>query len=178
MIQLAALTLLLCLGLAVPAVTQTAPVRFAAPVISVAGGDTITVLAKDTQQVRIRLYGIACPERGLKFWSRAKQATSDAAFGKTVTVQPLDTDSDGRMLALVFMPGGKSLNEYLLREGMAWVYQKYCTREDICEPFRRLEKAAKLQKRGMWEDKTPVPQQDWLLLPGGGRSSVPGSAPR
>jgi len=69
---------------------------------------------------------------------------------------------------LFFMPGGKSLNEHLIREGLAWVYQKYCTQEDICAPLIRLEKAAKEQKRGMWEDKAPVPQQDWMLFPGGG----------
>jgi len=160
-----AIALLLCLAIAVPALA--APAQFTGLVIAIANGNTITVLTKDKQQIKILLYGIDCPERGHKFWSRAKQTSSDAVFGKNVTVQPMDTNRDGRTAAVVFIPGGKSLSEHLVREGLAWVYPKYCTQEDICAPLRRLEKAAKLQKRGMWEGKAPVPQQDWMILPGG-----------
>ena len=160
----AALSLFLCLALAVPALAAPS---FTAPVISVADGNTITVLTKDKQQSKIHLYGIDCPERGREFWSRAKQATSDAVFGKNATVQPLDTVRSGHTTAVVIMPGGKSLNEHLVREGLAWVNQQHCTQEDICAPLRRLEKAAKLQQRGIWRDKTPVPQQDLMIFPGG-----------
>jgi len=169
------LAVILCLAAATPmlAADQT---RFTAPVIFVSDGVTLTVLSK--QQIKIRLYGIDCQERGREFWSRTKQVTSDAVLGKTVTVQPMDTDHDGRSVGVVFMPGGQSLNAHLVRDGLAWVDQKYCTREDICAPLRKLETAAKLQKLGMWQDKTPVPQEDWMLLPGGGGPSIPGGAPR
>jgi endonuclease YncB( thermonuclease family) len=52
------LLLLLALGAHTPAVT-----RYSATAVSVADGDTITVL-KDHQQIRIRLDGIDCPEGG------------------------------------------------------------------------------------------------------------------
>ena len=149
--------LLLCLL----ATLAFATLQFAGHVISVADGDTITVLTADKQQVKIRLYGIACPEGGQAFGNRAKQATSDAVFGKTVTIQPMDIDRYGRTAAVVYMPDGKSLNEHLVREGMAWVYTKYCKQEDICGQLRKLENTVKMGKRGLWTDKAPVPPWEW-----------------
>ena len=171
------LSVIICLAIATP-ILAADHAQFTAPVISVADGVTLTLLTKDKQQIKIRLYGIACQERGREFWSRAKQTTSDAVLGKTVTVQPMDTVHDGRTAAVVFMAGGKSLNEHLVREGLAWVYQQDCTQENICAPLRKLEKAAKAQKHGLWADKTPAAPQEWMLLPGGGGPSLPGSAPK
>lgn len=82
---------------------------FSAKVIGVSDGDTITVL-RDRTQVRVRLHGIDAPETGQPFASRAKQAASDLAFSKTVTVHPVDTDRYGRTVAEVFLPDGRSLS--------------------------------------------------------------------
>ena len=173
----AILSILLCLASAT-SIFAADHAPFTAPVISVADGLTLTALNKDKQQVKIRLYGIACQERGRTFWSRAKQSTSDAVFGKTVTVRPMDTDRDGRTVAVVLLPDGKPLQEHLVREGVAWVDQQGCTQGDICAPLRNLEKAARTQKRGLWADNTPVAPQEWILLPGVGGPSLPGGAPR
>jgi len=133
--------------------------HFTGAVISVADGNTITLLSRDKQQVKIRLYGIDCLERNRLFGARAKQAASDAVLGKSVTVLPINTDNDGRMVAVVLMPGDKSLNEHLVRNGMALVNPQLCTQKEICEPLRKLEQAARSQRRGLWADKDPVPSQ-------------------
>ena len=171
------LPVILFLAIASPALASD-QAQFTAPVISVADGRTLTVLTRDKQQIKIRLYGIDCQERGREFWSHAKRSTSDAVLGKTVTVQPMDRDPDGRTVAVVRMPGGKSLNEHLVREGLAWVLQQDCTQENICALLRKMEKGAKAQKLGLWTDKTPAAPQGWMLLPGGAAPSMPGSAPR
>jgi endonuclease YncB( thermonuclease family) len=54
---------------------------YAARVIGIADGDTITVLTADKTQHRIRLNGIDAPETGQDFGSRAKQAASELSFG-------------------------------------------------------------------------------------------------
>jgi len=172
-----ALAFLICLALAVPAYSAE---YCAGVVISVANGDTLSVLTKDKQQVKIRLYGIDCPERNRHFGTHAKQATSDAVFGKHVTFQPISTDSYGRMVAIVLMSGGKSLNEHLVRNGMASVNPQSCTQNEICEPLKKLEQATKAQRRGLWADKDKMPLQDgaeglvWrpLTNSGGGRSGM------
>jgi len=153
--------LVLLLALAIPYLAFSAPPsQFTAIVTAVVNGDTITVLTRDKQQVKIRLYGIDCPERNRHFGARAKQAASDAVFGKNVTIQPINTDSYGRMVAVVLMPGGKSLNEHLVRNGMASVNPQFCTQKEICEPLRKLEQAARGQRHGLWADKDQKPPQD------------------
>ncbi len=37
--------------------------------------------------MKVRLYGIDCPERGQPFGGKARQLTSELAFGKVVTVR-------------------------------------------------------------------------------------------
>jgi endonuclease YncB( thermonuclease family) len=51
--------------------------------------------------------------------------------------------------------------------------------ESICAPLRKLEKAARAQKRGMWADRTSAAPREWTLIPGGAApAGMPGSAPR
>ena len=50
-------------------------------VVSVADGDTITVL-RDKELARIQLYGIDCPEGGQAFGKKAKQLTPRWSMGR------------------------------------------------------------------------------------------------
>jgi micrococcal nuclease len=92
---------------------------FSGKVVGVSDGDTITVL-RDRTPIKVRLHGIDAPEAGQDFGSRAKQAASELAFGKVVTIQPRDTDRYGRTVALVVLPDGWTLNHELVRSGFAW----------------------------------------------------------
>jgi endonuclease YncB( thermonuclease family) len=123
-------------------------------VVGVADGDTITVL-RDKQQVRIRFYGIDCPEGGQAFSKKAKQFTSDKVFGKVVEVEPVDVDRYGRTVALVAV-FRRLVNEELVNAGFAWVYTRYCDRP-ICERWKVLEQEAREANRGLWADPNPIP---------------------
>ena len=70
-------------------------------VVSVADGDTITVLV-DRTQIKVRLAEIDAPERRQPFGTRAKQAMSKLVFGKTVGVVTVDRDRYGRTVGQVF----------------------------------------------------------------------------
>ncbi|MBE8721178.1 thermonuclease family protein [Sphingobacterium pedocola] len=70
-------------------------------VIRIADGDTITLLDSTNTQVRIRLYGIDCPENGQDFANIAKRFTSDLCFSKIVTVEVKDIDRYGRTVLLL-----------------------------------------------------------------------------
>lgn len=59
-------------------------------VISVADGDTVTILVGKTQH-RVRLHGVDCPNSGQTFRIRAKQFTADKTFGTRVSATVLDT---------------------------------------------------------------------------------------
>src|SRR6185437_15999166 len=89
---------------------QGAAADFPARVVGISDGDTLTVLTADRRQVKVRLHGTAAPETGQDFGSRAKQAASELAFGKQVTVRERDKDRYGRTVAEVILPDGHSLN--------------------------------------------------------------------
>lgn len=87
-------------------------------VISVADGDTITILDSSNKQHKIRLYGIDTPEKKQAFGKAAKQHTSRITYKKNATVKAYDTDRYGRTVGLVIV-GGTNVNESLIRAGLA-----------------------------------------------------------
>src|SRR5690349_3474309 len=80
-------------------------------VVSIADGDTFTILTEDKEQVKIRLYGVDCPEKKQDFGTKAKQFTSNLCFGKVVNAQVKNNDRYGRKIALVILPNGRIVNK-------------------------------------------------------------------
>ena len=136
-------------------------------VIGVIDGDSITVL-HDGRQEQIRLWGIDCPEKGQDFGTKAKQATSILVFGKVVGVEPVTTDRYGRTVAFVRV-GNTLVNEELIRQGIAWVFTRYCDRP-ICQGWKGLEEEARKAKRGLWSMGNPV--APWEFRKGRGKGGV------
>ena len=125
-------------------------------VVGITEGDTITVLnSKTLKDVKIRLYGIDCPEGGQAFSKRAKQFTSKMVFGKVVEVGAITVDHYGRTVSLVYVEG-KGVCDELIRAGLAWVYYLYCNLP-ICAEWKNLEAEAKEAKRGLWSEHNPIP---------------------
>ncbi|OJW21141.1 MAG: hypothetical protein BGO49_24310 [Planctomycetales bacterium 71-10] len=131
---------------------------YPAKVVGVSDGDTLTVLTAEKRQVKIRLHGIDAPESGQDFGQRAKQAASELAFGKAVTIRPVDTDRYGRTVAEVTLPDGRSLNRELTREGCCWWYRAYAPND---RTLASLEAQAKAAKRGLWSQPGAIPPWDW-----------------
>jgi micrococcal nuclease len=123
-------------------------------VVGVSDGDTITVM-HDGKGEKIRTYGIDCPEGHQDFGSKAKQFTSDMVFGKVVDVRKMDTDRYGRTVGIVTV-NGKTLNEELLKSGMAWFFNKYC-KESFCGQWKQYEEKARSGKVGLWSVPNPIP---------------------
>lgn len=64
---------------------------FAGKVVGITDGDSIEVLS-GTTPAKIRLNGIDCPESHQGFGQKAKAFTSEAAFGKIVSVKDFGQD--------------------------------------------------------------------------------------
>jgi endonuclease YncB( thermonuclease family) len=125
-------------------------------VVGITDGDTITVLnSKKLKDVKIRLYGIDCPEGEQAFSKRAKQFTSKIVYGKVVEVKVMATDRYGRTVAMIYTDK-TLLNEELIKAGLAWVYWQYCG-HPICESWKGLQIGARMDKRGLWADPDPIP---------------------
>ncbi len=128
-------------------------------VVGINDGDTITILV-ESKQLRIRLFGIDCPEKGQPFGKAAKQRVSTLCYDTHVSVQKKGTDSFGRTLGFVFLEDGRNLNHLLVDEGLAWWYRKYAPRDS---QLKHAEEAAKKERRGLWSDKNPVPPWEYRV---------------
>jgi len=128
-------------------------------VVGISDGDTITVLTEDKREMKIRLYGVDCPEKGQDFGSKAKQFTSDKVFGKTVNVDPVTIDRYGRTIGIVDV-NGSNLSRMLIDSGMAWVYEDYCKMLE-CDDWRNAQRKSKAQKLGVWSMSNPTPPWDF-----------------
>jgi len=146
--------ILFFLLLAIPATCYSWPAK----VVSVADGDTITVVHNGQQKI-IRLYGIDCPEKGQSHGEQAKALASALVAGRNVEVEQKDIDRYGRVVGLVKVDG-QSLSELIVQNGYAWVYPKYC-KEKFCTDWSKQVGVARQQKKGMW-------QAQWLCLLGNG----------
>lgn len=124
---------------------------FTGPVTRVSDGDTITVLSPAGETVKVRLYGIDTPESQQTFGSQATRFTSGKVLHKTVRIVEKDIDRYGRSVALVYTESGELLNEKLVENGLAWVYDRYC-KIDECDTWTAMQDSARSSRAGMWQD--------------------------
>ena len=131
-------------------------------VVSVADGDTITVLDAANVQHKIRFSGIDAPEKKQAFGQRSKESLSDMVFGKTVNVETEKRDKYGRQIGKVLI-NGQDVNLVQVESGMAWFYRQY-QRDQSANDQRRYaaaEDSARVNKRGLWRDAQPTPPWDF-----------------
>lgn len=131
---------------------------FSGRVVSVADGDTITVLV-DREQIKVRLIEIDAPEKAQAFGNKSKQALANLVFGKEVEVEERGKDRYKRTLGRVLV-NGLDANAEMVRLGYAWVYRKYSQNPELL----RLEAGARESKRGLWVDSNPMPPWEWRQL--------------
>jgi endonuclease YncB( thermonuclease family) len=130
--------------------------NFTGVVVKVLDGDTADVL-HDNKPERIRFNGIDAPETGMPHGQKAKQFVLDMAAQKVVTVEVFGTDKYGRTIGDIILPDGKNLNREIVKAGYAWWYRKYSTDASLGD----LEAEARNAKKGLWQDKEPMPPWEW-----------------
>jgi micrococcal nuclease len=125
-------------------------------VIAVKDGDTIDLL-RNGKTIKVRLYGIDSPEKAQDYGQKAKDFTSQLAFGKTVHLIEHNKDRYGRTVGTIILPDGRNLNEELVRNGYAWHYKEYSKDKNL----EILEADARRFKRGLWQDANPTAPWDY-----------------
>ena len=131
-------------------------------VVSVADGDTITVLDAEKNQHKIRLQGIDAPEKAQAFGAKSKQALYEMVHGKTVQVSFEKSDKYGRILGKVLLDG-QDICHQQIKAGLAWHYKKYQNQQPLVDrdAYSASETAAKNEKLGLWSDPRPVAPWDF-----------------
>lgn len=130
--------------------------KFSGRVTRIVDADAIEVRL-ETGPTRVRLHAIDAPELDQPWGLEATQALSKMILRKTVTLEPLDEDRDGSIVANLYV-GDVDVNADLVRLGHAWAFRPQMTKDDaqLCE----LEGQARAARRGLWSlpfDQTEAP---------------------
>jgi endonuclease YncB( thermonuclease family) len=126
-------------------------------VVSVADGDTITVLDASNTQHKIRLSGIDAPEKRQAFGTVSKQYLANMVFNKSVIVSWQKNDRYGRIIGKVLVDD-IDVNLEQIKAGMAWFYRQYQKQQPIQDQadYAAAEQEAKANKLGLWVDEDPI----------------------
>lgn len=133
---------------------------FTVTVVRVSDGDTIVVQDPAGTISKVRLYGVDTPESKQVFGSQATRFTSQRVLHKQVRIDKRDVDRYGRIVAIVYSENGDILNEKLVENGHAWVYEKYCD-IDACDAWKEKQRSAMVSKKGLWQDPSPIAPWDY-----------------
>lgn len=128
---------------------------FAARVVKVADGDTLTAVTEDNKTLKIRLFGIDAPEKKQDYGQKSQKALSGMINRKDIDVEIVAGDKYGRFVGIIYL-GNKIINEEMIKRGHAWVYQRYCTKPE-CRKWVDLEEEARSKRKGLWKDSDPLP---------------------
>ena len=123
---------------------------YAASVLSVGDGDTITVI-EGSRRIKVRLACIDAPETSQSpYGIEARRTLQDLLpIGSSVSLRTKATDRYGRNVAEI-LKGSTNINQYLVSSGNAFVYWQYirgCDRQTYSE----LENDARLRGVGVWD---------------------------
>ena len=156
------------LAIALPLLAAHAE-TLAGRVVSVADGDTVTVLDATNTQHKIRVAGIDAPEKKQAFGNRSKDNLAELVAGKTVSVEWTKRDRYQRIIGKIMVatpsctvadcPKNVDAGLAQIRTGLAWWYEKYAKEQFPTDAaaYAAAETLAKKQTAGLWRDKDPVP---------------------
>ena len=98
----------------------------------------------------IRLINVDAPEYDFCLGKEAKERLEELILEKEVKIEPVGKDQFHRVLAFVYLPDGRLVNEIMLAEGLAR-YNRNKTR--LKERMKSAANRAKEQKLGIWSPK-------------------------
>ncbi len=155
-------TFLLCWVLALlhPSLPATSAEIISGQVVAVHDGDTLTLLTRANERVKIRLAQIDAPESDQAFGPESSQSLAGMVLGKTVGVNVETVDANGRFVGTVYSNGLDTSREQV-RRGMAWAYRQYLRDPSLLD----VEGQARKSRLGLWADANPM--APWAYRHGG-----------
>ncbi len=162
------LVMLALLALAIPCFARDILRTIEGTVTKVSDGDTIHVTDNFGTKVKVRFYGIDCPETeksnkktlkvskpGQPYGEEAYVALRGKIYRKHVRLEVTDIDKYKRTVGIVWL-GSRNINQEMVAEGWAWAYRDYLDSPYASE-FIRLEEQAREQRLGLWQQANPEP---------------------
>ena len=125
-------------------------------VIEVSSGDVITIHNLN-RPVRVKLMGVAAPEMNQAFGDVAKKHLADLVFEKAVVVEYAGIAADSSLTGRVLL-NDADIGAQMIRDGVAWFDLRSGDRlsATVKEVYEQSEQAARREKRGLWQQESPV----------------------
>lgn len=138
-------------------------------VVSVADGDTVTVLDDTKGRHKVRLSGIDAPEKAQAFGNVSRQHLAQLVFQKRVNIEFEKHDRYRREVGKVLV-AGRDINLLQIEAGLAWHYKKYEREQSPADRrnYSDAENSAATERRGLWRDPSPTPPWDFRKTKRGG----------
>ncbi|QIM68608.1 thermonuclease family protein [Basfia succiniciproducens] len=121
-------------------------------VVRVSDGDSLTCLAHNNKQIKVRLLDIDAPERRQPFGNKARQQLAQLIFKREITLRISGYDRYNRTLATVFNEKNENINLKMVQLGLAWAYNQYSENPE----YGKAEALAKKRKIGLWRETNPI----------------------
>ena len=109
-------------------------------VVSVIDGDSFKIGRDQT----IRLSSLDAPEKEFCAGPEAKAALTKMIDGKKVFLKELKTDRYGRVMTMVYLPDGESVNEYMIKNGLALHIWDTSTQNEVLDKANDFARENKL----------------------------------
>ena len=121
-------------------------------VVGITDGDTITVLAKDNTEHKVRLMGIDAPESKQDFGNESKKALSNYIYQREVTVEYKKQDRYKRKVGKVILDK-QDICLQMIKDGLAWHYKDYEKEQSKTDRdlYRQAELKARESRIGLWQ---------------------------
>ena len=138
------------------------PRTFTARVTYVCDGDSIWVKPRWNRHTKLRLIGMDAPETEQAFGRDATETLRRKIAGETVTVTAVGVDPYGRLISRILL-GRTDISEFMIKEGLAWPYQRYYARltQNEVVRYNAAYESAKKARRGLWQEKNPLAPWTW-----------------
>ena len=168
-------SLLLCLVTVTNAFAKE-PVRSIVGLVTkISDGDTIQVTDSLGTKVKVRFYGIDCPEtekgnkrtgkvskQGQPYGEEAFQALRGKLQRQRVRLDVMDIDRYGRTVSIVWL-GNRNINLEMVADGWAWAYTQYLDRPHASQ-YIQAEEQARKERKGLWQQNNPQPPWEFRKL--------------
>ena len=142
-------------------------------VIDVNSGDVITIFNLN-RPVRVKLLGVDAPEMNQAFGDVAKKHLSDLVFEKGVLVEYDGIAADSSLTGRVLL-NDADIGAQMIRDGVAWFDPGTGSRLNANdrEVYQQSEQAARSEKRGLWQQESPVAPWEFVKAEAMRRNPAP-----
>jgi endonuclease YncB( thermonuclease family) len=147
-------------------------------VSEVVDGESIAILSQ-THTLKVKLIGVAAPEQNQAYAGMARQHLADLVLNKFVMVH-YSALRDGYLVGQVVL-GDMDVSAQMLRDGVGWYKQHEGNLSEVeRQIYEASQAAARSERRGLWQDESPIAPWDFrkppIVTPLASTLSLPGQS--